>query len=211
MKDILDSHRSLRLLEEISKGDPLTQRDLSDRLDMALGLVNAYLKTLVKKGCIKIAGIPPKRFKYYITPKGFIEKSRALWLRDPYIAPEAMARIVAPVLFVLGEQDAIRLDHVLEMRARVKQGHLCVLPSATHFVLREKPALILPILVDFLQIVLGYVIARILLAVANLRDGNRQQQHQPPQEAEEGGGLKQQHDVTTTTSGRGAAAGESHS
>ena len=76
MKDILDSHRSLRLLEEISKGDPLTQRDLSDRLDMALGLVNAYLKTLVKKGCIKIAGIPPKRFKYYITPKGFIEKSR---------------------------------------------------------------------------------------------------------------------------------------
>jgi pimeloyl-ACP methyl ester carboxylesterase len=83
----------------------------------------------------------------------FIEKSRALWLRDPYIAPEAMARIVAPVLFVLGEQDAIRLDHVLEMRARVKQGHLCVLPSATHFVLREKPALILPILVDFLQTV----------------------------------------------------------
>jgi DNA-binding MarR family transcriptional regulator len=76
MKDILDSHRSLRLLEEISKGDELTQRDLSDRLDMALGLVNTYLKTLVKKGCIKIAGIPPKRFKYYITPKGFIEKSR---------------------------------------------------------------------------------------------------------------------------------------
>ncbi len=76
MKDILDSHRSLRLLEEISKGDPLTQRDLSDRLGMALGLVNTYLKTLVKKGCIKIAGIPPKRFSYYITPKGFVEKSR---------------------------------------------------------------------------------------------------------------------------------------
>jgi DNA-binding MarR family transcriptional regulator len=76
MKDILDSHRSLRILEEISKGDELTQRDLSVRLDMALGLVNTYLKTLVKKGCIKIAGIPPKRFKYYITPKGFIEKSR---------------------------------------------------------------------------------------------------------------------------------------
>src|SRR5512143_3008924 len=76
MRDILDSHRSLRLLEEIYKGDELTQRDLSVRLDMALGLVNTYLKTLVKKGCIKIAGIQPKRFKYYMTPKGFVEKSR---------------------------------------------------------------------------------------------------------------------------------------
>lgn len=83
----------------------------------------------------------------------FIEKSQALWLRDPYIAADALARIAAPVLFVLGEQDAIRLEHVLEMRSRVKQGHLCVLPGATHFLLKEKPSLILPILLDFLEAV----------------------------------------------------------
>jgi pimeloyl-ACP methyl ester carboxylesterase len=81
----------------------------------------------------------------------FIEKSRELWLRDPYVAPDALARIVAPVLFVLGERDAIRLEHVLEMRSHVKQGHLCVLPATTHFLLSEKPSLILPILLDFLQ------------------------------------------------------------
>jgi DNA-binding MarR family transcriptional regulator len=75
MKKILDNHRSLMLLDEIAKGDDLTQRDLSTRLDMAVGLVNTYLKTLVKKGHIKISGIPPKRLKYYLTPKGFIEKS----------------------------------------------------------------------------------------------------------------------------------------
>ncbi|MBI5189386.1 MAG: winged helix-turn-helix transcriptional regulator [Nitrospirae bacterium] len=76
MNDIEESHRSLRLLEEISSGDELTQRDLSDRAGMALGLVNAYLKNLVAKGYIKISAIPPKRFRYYVTPKGFVEKSR---------------------------------------------------------------------------------------------------------------------------------------
>lgn len=76
MNDIEESHRSLRLLEEISTGDELTQRDLSDRAGMALGLVNTYLKNLVAKGHVKISAIPPKRFKYYLTPKGFVEKSR---------------------------------------------------------------------------------------------------------------------------------------
>ena len=76
MKDVLDNHRSLMILEELSKGGAPTQRDLSVNLGIALGLVNTYLKVLVKKGHIKISGIPPKRFKYYLTPKGFIEKSR---------------------------------------------------------------------------------------------------------------------------------------
>jgi len=76
MKKILDDHRSLMLLDEISGGDELTQRDLSARLDMAVGLVNVYLKNLVTKGYIKVSGIPPKRFKYYLTPKGFKEKTR---------------------------------------------------------------------------------------------------------------------------------------
>ncbi|MHB8174076.1 MAG: winged helix-turn-helix transcriptional regulator, partial [Nitrospirota bacterium] len=76
MKKILDDHRSLMLLDEISKGDEITQRDLGFRLGMAAGLVNTYLKNLGTKGYIKISGIPPKRFKYYLTPKGFKEKSR---------------------------------------------------------------------------------------------------------------------------------------
>jgi len=76
MKKMIDSHRSLMLLDEISKGDDITQRDLSVRLGMAVGLVNTYLKNLGAKGYIKIKAIPPKRFRYYLTPKGFIEKSR---------------------------------------------------------------------------------------------------------------------------------------
>jgi DNA-binding MarR family transcriptional regulator len=71
-----DSYKSLQLLDEISKGEPISQRDLSKRLNIALGLVNSYLKNLVSKGYITIKNIPAKRYTYYLTPKGFTEKTR---------------------------------------------------------------------------------------------------------------------------------------
>lgn len=71
-----DSYKSLLLLDEISKGHPLTQRDLSDRLGIALGLINSYLKNLISKGFITVTAIPRKRYVYYLTPKGFAEKTR---------------------------------------------------------------------------------------------------------------------------------------
>ncbi len=71
-----DSYKSLQLLDQISKGEPLSQRDLSKKLNLALGLVNSYLKNLVSKGYITIKTIPAKRYTYYLTPKGFSEKTR---------------------------------------------------------------------------------------------------------------------------------------
>jgi DNA-binding MarR family transcriptional regulator len=72
----LDHYRSLQILDELSGSDSLTQRDLSSRLGIALGLVNSYIKNLVAKGFITIKAIPPKRYAYYLTPKGFTEKTR---------------------------------------------------------------------------------------------------------------------------------------
>jgi DNA-binding MarR family transcriptional regulator len=69
-------YRSLQILDELSNNDALTQRDLSQRLGIALGLVNSYIKNLVAKGFITVSNIPPKRYAYYLTPKGFAEKSR---------------------------------------------------------------------------------------------------------------------------------------
>ncbi|MEK6691954.1 MAG: winged helix-turn-helix transcriptional regulator [Nitrospirota bacterium] len=71
-----DSYKSLLLLEELSKGNVVTQRDLSKSLGIALGLINSYLKNLVSKGYITVTAIPKKRYKYYLTPKGFTEKTR---------------------------------------------------------------------------------------------------------------------------------------
>jgi DNA-binding MarR family transcriptional regulator len=71
-----NTYKSLLLLDEISKGEPLSQRDLSKKLDIALGLVNSYIRNLVSKGYITIKAIPAKRYAYYLTPKGFAEKTR---------------------------------------------------------------------------------------------------------------------------------------
>jgi DNA-binding MarR family transcriptional regulator len=71
-----DSYKSLLLLDEISKGESVSQRDLSKKLNIALGLVNSYIKNLISKGYINIKTIPSRRYAYYLTPKGFSEKSR---------------------------------------------------------------------------------------------------------------------------------------
>lgn len=69
-------YRDLQILDELSTNDALTQRDLSKRMGIALGLVNSYLKNLVAKGYITVSTIPTKRYGYYLTPKGFAEKTR---------------------------------------------------------------------------------------------------------------------------------------
>ena len=71
-----DDYRSFLLLDEISRNNEITQRDLSKRLGIALGLINSYIKNLASKGYITISAIPRKRYKYYLTPQGFIEKTR---------------------------------------------------------------------------------------------------------------------------------------
>ena len=71
-----EQQRALQILNELSNDDSLTQRDLSGRLGIALGLVNSYIKNLVAKGYITVKAIPPRRYSYYLTPKGFAEKTR---------------------------------------------------------------------------------------------------------------------------------------
>ena len=67
---------TLEILETIEKHDNLTQRHLADNLGVALGLANSYMKRCVRKGLIKVHQAPANRFLYYLTPKGFTEKSR---------------------------------------------------------------------------------------------------------------------------------------
>jgi len=69
-------YRDLQILDELSNNDALTQRDLSKRMGIALGLVNSYIKNLIAKGYITVSTIPTKRYGYYLTPKGFAEKTR---------------------------------------------------------------------------------------------------------------------------------------
>ena len=71
-----DHLRSLQLLEEISKDSTVSQRKLSQRLGVALGVTNACLKKMINKGFVKVQGVNHKRIAYYLTPQGFSEKAK---------------------------------------------------------------------------------------------------------------------------------------
>jgi hypothetical protein len=66
----------LTLLESIGRDGGSSQRRRASEFGVALGLVNSYVKFCVRKGYIKVKRIPAQRYIYFLTPKGFAEKSR---------------------------------------------------------------------------------------------------------------------------------------
>jgi DNA-binding MarR family transcriptional regulator len=66
----------LRLMGEIERDASPSQRELSSRLNLSLGLVNTFTKRLVNKGYFKVKTMPRNRVKYFLTPKGLARKSR---------------------------------------------------------------------------------------------------------------------------------------
>lgn len=76
----VQNQRDLQLLSEVERDAEITQRSLANKLGVALGLTNLYLKRLARKGYIKITTIPRHRIKYLLTPKGLAEKTRLTYL-----------------------------------------------------------------------------------------------------------------------------------
>jgi DNA-binding MarR family transcriptional regulator len=68
--------RDLQFLEEIEQNPKISQRELSHKFGIALGVTNACIKRMARRGLIKLKGIPPRRIAYYLTPKGFTEKTK---------------------------------------------------------------------------------------------------------------------------------------
>jgi DNA-binding MarR family transcriptional regulator len=67
---------NLRVLEEIEKNPKVSQRELSNRLNVALGITNSLLKTLVRKGLVKVSGENNRSLTYHLTHAGVLAKSR---------------------------------------------------------------------------------------------------------------------------------------
>jgi DNA-binding Lrp family transcriptional regulator len=72
----IEAHRDLKLLEAVEADSRVTQRSLANRLGIALGLTNIYLRRLVRKGYIKCVNVQSNRISYLITPRGIAEKAR---------------------------------------------------------------------------------------------------------------------------------------
>lgn len=100
----LDSYRSYLLLSEISGEQTLSQREISRRLGIAVGLVNSYLRNLVAKGFVRVKNFPSNRYAYLLTPQGIAEKSRLAYQHLSYFTN----------LYTVARQDYLQLFQMLE-------------------------------------------------------------------------------------------------
>ena len=70
------SLRDLKALEALEESPTISQRELAKRLGIALGLTNACLTSMAKKGLIKISRVNSRNLTYHLTPEGFAAKAR---------------------------------------------------------------------------------------------------------------------------------------
>lgn len=72
------------LLNEIAQDSMVTQANLSDRLGIAVGSVNWYIKRLIHRGWVKVSHLDRTRLKYDLTSEGMkVFTQRALsYARD---------------------------------------------------------------------------------------------------------------------------------
>lgn len=72
------------LLHEIGQDPMVTQANLSQRLGIAVGSVNWYVKRLIHRGWVKVSHLNRTRLKYDLTPEGMsVFTQRALlYARD---------------------------------------------------------------------------------------------------------------------------------
>ena len=72
----LEELRTLTLFKTVENSPDINQRKLARELDISLGLTNTYFQRVLKKGWIRAKQVKPRRWLYFLTPKGALEKSR---------------------------------------------------------------------------------------------------------------------------------------
>ena len=76
MNSSIIDERELKIIEEISRDKDLTQRKISHKLGLSLGMTNLILKRLANKGYVKVKGLNRRKVQYILTAKGFAEKTK---------------------------------------------------------------------------------------------------------------------------------------
>jgi pimeloyl-ACP methyl ester carboxylesterase len=91
----------------------------------------------------KLNAVDPDRFETVL------EKMQRCWF--DYAIPTAdLARIAAPTLVMVGDDDIARFEHTIELYDAIPDAQLAVIPGASHVVPLEKPDLVNRLVLDFL-------------------------------------------------------------
>jgi pimeloyl-ACP methyl ester carboxylesterase len=80
-----------------------------------------------------------------LSPDGYaharvvVDKAMKLFATEPTLTLEDLASIAVPVLVMAGDDEPIDLDHTCSMYDAIPDAQLCIVPGASHEVLRERP------------------------------------------------------------------------
>ncbi|QYN38000.1 alpha/beta hydrolase [Pseudonocardia sp. DSM 110487] len=71
-------------------------------------------------------------------------------LTGPTLTAEQLAGVPARTLVMSGDDDAVALEHTVEMYRSLPEAELAVVPGTSHLLCMEKPALVTQLVLDFL-------------------------------------------------------------
>jgi len=77
----MPTEKHLDTLLEIKQNPSLSQRSLSLKLNISLGLTNAIIKNLIHRGWLKVKKDTGRKLLYIITPEGMLNVSRLMYNR----------------------------------------------------------------------------------------------------------------------------------
>jgi len=78
-----------------------------------------------------------------------LDKMMHCWF-DYATPPADLARIAAPTLVMVGDDDIVRFEHTIELFETIPDAQLAVIPGASHLAPVEKPELVNQLVLDFL-------------------------------------------------------------
>lgn len=67
---------ALQILNIIEGNPRVSQRKITMQTGVAAGLVHSFMSRVINKGWVRAKQVSAKRWLYFLTPKGFIEKGR---------------------------------------------------------------------------------------------------------------------------------------
>ena len=88
-----------------------------------------------------------------------IIRMNQIWKTEPDISVDDIASIQCPVLVMAGDDDVIKHEHTISLYEALPLGQLAILPGTSHGLVKEKPALMMAIIMQFLED-LSYPITR---------------------------------------------------
>ena len=95
-------------------------------------------------------------------PHTLLEKNirmNEIWKTEPDISISEIASIQCPVLVMAGDDDVIAHDHTISLYEALPLGQLAIIPGTSHGLVKEKPALLIAVIMQFLED-LSYPITR---------------------------------------------------